>query len=66
MPSLTLGTVLGLRVSWEQSSPLGGEKGERKEGVKGRSGEGNLNAMKKKKVHRKAVDEQDLILYRHL
>ena len=40
----------------------GEEKGERKEGVKGQSGEGNLNAMKKKKVHRKAVDEQELLL----
>ena len=48
-------TVLGLRVSWgaifSVRGEKGEEKGERKEGVKGQSGEGNLNAMKKKKVH---------------
>ena len=44
-------TVLGLRVSWGAIFSVRGgeEKGERKEGVNGQSGEENINAMKKEK-----------------
>ena len=44
-----------------QGGKRGEEKGGRKEGVKGQSEEGNLNAMKKEKG-RKAVDEQELLV----
>ena len=55
-------TVHGLRVSWGAIFSVMGEKGGKKGRGQRSTWGGKFKCHEKEKVHRKAVDEQDLLL----